>query len=45
MTPMRLLPEAAEELQEAAKFYEAEQKGLGQALVQEVRRACQFIAE
>jgi plasmid stabilization system protein ParE len=45
MTPVRLLPEAVEELRAAAKFYEAEQQGLGQALVQEVRRACQFIAE
>ena len=45
MTPMRLLPEAEEELREAARFYEAEQQGLGRALIQEVRRACRFIAE
>jgi plasmid stabilization system protein ParE len=45
MTPMRLLPEAEEELRAAAEFYEAEQKGLGRALIQEVRRAYQFIAE
>ncbi len=45
MTPMRLLPEAEEELQDAARFYEAEQQGLGRALIQEVRRACRFIAE
>ena len=37
MTPMRLLPEAEEELRDAARFYEAEQQGLGPALVQEVR--------
>jgi len=29
MTPMRLLPEAEEELRDAARFYEAEQQGLG----------------
>ena len=45
MTPMRLLPEAEEELRDAARFYEAEQQGLGRALIQEVRRACRFIAE
>lgn len=45
MTPPRLLPEAEEELRDAARFYEAEQQGLGQALIHEVRRACRFIAE
>jgi toxin ParE1/3/4 len=45
MTPTRLLPEAEEELRDAARFYEAEQQGLGRALIQEVRRACRFIAE
>ena len=35
MTPMRLLPEAEEELRDAARFYEAEQQGLGRALIQE----------
>lgn len=45
MTPMRLLPEAEEELRDAARFYEAEQQALGRALIQEVRRACRFIAE
>jgi hypothetical protein len=44
MTPMRLLPEAEEELRDAVRFYEAEQQGLGRALIQEVRRACRFIA-
>jgi plasmid stabilization system protein ParE len=45
MTPVRLLPEAEEGLRETARFYEAEQRGLGRALIQEVRRACRFIAE
>jgi hypothetical protein len=39
MTSMRLLPEAEEELRDAARFYEAEQQGLGRALIQEVRLA------
>ena len=45
MTVVRLLPEAEEELRAAAKFYEAEQSGLGRAPLQEVRRALRFIAE
>lgn len=45
MTSMRLLPEAEEELRDAARFYESEQQGLGRALIQEVRVACRFIAE
>jgi len=45
MTRVRLLPEAEEELRAAAKFYEAEQQGLGRGLIQEVRRAFRFIAE
>ena len=45
MTRVRLLPEAEEELQAAAQFYEAEQQGLGRALIHEVRRVFQFIAE
>lgn len=45
MTPIRLLPEAEEELRAAARFYEAEQRGLGRALIKEVRRACRLIAE
>ena len=45
MTPIRLLPEAEEELRAAARFYEAEQQGLGRALIQEVRRVCRLIAE
>jgi len=40
MTPMRLLPEAEEELRAAVLFYETEQQGLGRALMHEVRRAC-----
>jgi len=45
MTSMRLLREAKEELQAAARFYEAEQPGLGRALLQEVRLTLGFIAE
>jgi plasmid stabilization system protein ParE len=45
MTAVRLLPEAEEELRVAARFYEAEQSGLGRALLQEVRRALRLIAE
>ena len=33
MTPMRLLPQAEEELRAATRFYEAEQEGLGRALI------------
>jgi toxin ParE1/3/4 len=45
MTPMRLLPEAEEELRVAARFYEAEQESLGRALIQEVRRTLRFIRQ
>lgn len=45
MTRLRLLPEAKEELRAAAEFYESEQRGLGRALLQEVRRTLRFIAE
>ena len=45
MTRIRLLPEAEEELRAAARFYEALQPGLGLALLQEVRRARERIAE
>lgn len=45
MTHIRLLPEAEEELQAAARFYEALRLGLGLALLQEVRRARERIAE
>lgn len=45
MTRIRLLPEAEEELRAAARFYEALQPGLGLALLQEVRRAREHIAE
>jgi hypothetical protein len=40
MTRLQLLPEAKEELRAAAEFYESEQRGLGRALLQEVRRTC-----
>ena len=45
MIRIRLLPEAEEELRAAARFYEALQSGLGLALLQEVRRARERIAE
>ena len=45
MTRIRLLPEAEEELRAAARFYESLQPGLGLALLQEVRRARERIAE
>lgn len=45
MIRIRLLPEAEEELRAAARFYEALQLGLGLALLQEVRRARERIAE
>jgi toxin ParE1/3/4 len=44
MTAVRLLREAEEELRVAAEFYEAEQPGLGRALIQEVRRGIRFIS-
>lgn len=45
MSAVRLLPEAEEELPAAARFYEAEQIGLGRALLQEVRRVLRLVAE
>jgi plasmid stabilization system protein ParE len=45
MTPVRLLSEAHEELRAAARYYEAEQPGLGFAFLREVRRTFHFIAE
>jgi toxin ParE1/3/4 len=45
MTSVRLLREAEEELRAAAEFYEAEQLGLGRALIQEVRRGLRYISE
>jgi plasmid stabilization system protein ParE len=45
MTPIRLLREAEEELRIAAQFYEEAQPGLGRALIAEVRRAKEFIAQ
>ena len=44
MTPVRLLREAEEELRIAAQFYEEAQPGLGQALIDEVRRVKNLIA-
>jgi plasmid stabilization system protein ParE len=45
MTRVRILREAQEDLRAAARFYETEQSGLGQALINEVRRAYRRIAE
>jgi toxin ParE1/3/4 len=45
MTPIRLLREAENELRLAAQYYEDAQSGLGRALIAEVRRAKDFIAE
>ena len=45
MTRVRILREAQEDLRDAARYYEAEQSGLGRALINEVRRACRLIAE
>jgi len=45
MTRVRLLRKAEEELEAAARYYEAEQAGLGAALLQEVRRTLRRIGE
>ncbi|NNC66212.1 MAG: type II toxin-antitoxin system RelE/ParE family toxin [Gammaproteobacteria bacterium] len=45
MTPIRFLPEAKQELQAAADYYDSEQTGLGSALLGDVRRACRRIAD
>ena len=45
MTRVRLLRKAEEELEAAARYYEAEQSGLGAALLQEVRRVLRRIGE
>ena len=45
MTPIRLLREAEEELRRAAQYYEKAQPGLGRALIAQVRRAKDLIAE
>jgi plasmid stabilization system protein ParE len=37
--PARFLPEAAAEFEEAARFYEEAQPGLGQAFTDEIERA------
>ena len=44
MMGVRLLPQAEEELDVAAEYYERLQNGLGQALLREVRRSRQRIA-
>ena len=43
MTSFRLVREAEEELRLAAEFYDEAQPGLGRALIDEVRRAKNFI--
>ena len=45
MTPPTLLPEAEEELREAALWYESERPGLGLALVADLDASLQGIAE
>ena len=45
MTGVRLLREAKEELRAAVEFYESEQRGLGSALLQEIRRTLRLIGE
>lgn len=45
MSRLRFLAEAQEELRAAAMFYEAEQPGLGFALIREVRRVLAIIAD
>ena len=45
MTPIRLLREAEEELRLAVQYYEEAQSGLGRALIAEVRRTKEFIAQ
>jgi plasmid stabilization system protein ParE len=45
MTRVRLLRKAEEELEAAARYYEAEQAGLGAALLQEIRGTLLRIGE
>ena len=45
MTATRFLEEAAEELQVAAGFYEAQAPGLGKDFVLEIQRLCERIAD
>ncbi len=45
MRVIRLLPEAGEELEAAASHYETQQAGLGSALLSEVKRTRDRIAE
>ena len=45
MTQVRILPEAEEELRAAATNYETKQRGLGRALIAEVRKAYNRIIE
>ena len=45
MIRVRLLREAAEELEAIAQYYDAERAGLGRAFIAEVRRARQRVQE
>jgi plasmid stabilization system protein ParE len=45
MKPLRLGKDAAEELEEAAAWYESEQEGLGERFVQAVEHALQLLSE
>jgi len=45
MSRFRFLPEASEELQAAAEYYDTQSVGLGRELITEVRRLCRMIAE
>jgi plasmid stabilization system protein ParE len=45
MRPVRLQPEAAAELAEAAAWYEAQQPGLGSSLLDEVERLLPALGE
>ena len=43
--PVRLRPEAAEDIGEAAKWYEQQRSGLGSVFLDEIQRALLSIAE
>ena len=43
--PLRVRPEAAQDLEDAAAWYEEQSRGLGQEFLDEVRRALERVAE
>lgn len=45
MPPVRVLAQAAQELEQAAKWYEEEHEGLGARLLEEFERAVQLLCE